>query len=151
MPVHHILFPTEFSDRDRLAEPWVRRFAEATGARLTILHVIPKEKAYRYHDRRFDETEDAKRLHESVNRQLAEVIPGLAAGRVTAFGDVGKAIADCAAESNADMIMLPLDEYTAFLRLICESVTARIIRDKRWRVWSASHAALLPELDHLAL
>jgi nucleotide-binding universal stress UspA family protein len=151
MIIRNILFPTDFSERDKLTEAYVWRFFRNFSAHITVLHVIDQSEPYPCAGGEFDERPCTKQLHETANARLAEVLPGLAADRVVLFGDIGTGIADCAEESGADLIMIPLHARPPLRRIFHDSVAAGVLDDERWRVWTTSRDSEGPGQEHVAL
>jgi nucleotide-binding universal stress UspA family protein len=97
----HILIPTDLSEDSMRALPFVVHLAEAYGAGVTVLHVLPEETA---------SNPDTKQLSEPVKTTMVRIFgPPLSTLKVDFMIEAGKTaetILQVAQEKNADLIAM---------------------------------------------
>jgi nucleotide-binding universal stress UspA family protein len=103
MPIafKRILVPTDLSAESLRSLPFVARLAEAYGAEVTVLHVLPQETAG---------NPDAKELSEPIRKQMAnEIEPWFklaSSDFVIDWGDTAETILRVAQEKKVDLIAM---------------------------------------------
>jgi nucleotide-binding universal stress UspA family protein len=141
MKIHHILFPTDFSDLGKATEIHVGRMAEHFGARVSVLYAIELPPAYYgVPGDFFMESVDAEKLQEQAEKTIQCVLPGMLVEREVMIGDPASLIAEFAEMNNVDLIMMPTHGYGPFRRALIGSVTAKVLHDARCAVWTTAHA-----------
>jgi len=141
MKVQHILFPTDFSERARLTEARVLKFAQHFQARVTALHVIELPASYYgMAAGHFFETPDSYGLEARARETLASVFPGNVVERSVKFGSPAGVIAEFADANGVDLIMMPTHGHGRFRRALIGSVTAKILHDVGCPVWTMAHS-----------
>jgi nucleotide-binding universal stress UspA family protein len=141
-----ILFPVDFSKMSEATAPHVRGLAQFTGAKVTLLHVVPWLSAWysatEIHpaipgDQGFRdlEAEQAARLEKFREGQFSDVF---SRGLVKA-GAVAESITDAAQELGADLIMMPTRGLGPTRRFLIGSTTAKVLHDAPCAVWTSPH------------
>jgi nucleotide-binding universal stress UspA family protein len=133
LQLKRILCPTDFSEAARRAFDLAIPLAEAFGAELYVIHVIPAlpyvEPRPTYH---FDVPEYERALHEEAERQMAAFVKELATRVVIhpiiAHGDVAEQILRAAEEQAVDMIVIATHGRTGWRHLVFGSVAEKIVR-----------------------
>jgi nucleotide-binding universal stress UspA family protein len=101
--IKRILVPSDMSEESTRSLPHVLRLAKATGAQVTVLHVMPEDAAT---------NPDAKKLAEPVRRSLMHAYEFVFAGSdvkpefVIEFGDTVETILTYARKNKANLIAL---------------------------------------------
>src|SRR3954463_14092196 len=114
LPLHHILFPYDFSEQGRQVIPFVAAFAKRFGARLTLFSVVPPA---------FDAVPPAMGgaalrsgemsgdWRRALQRQLdcapIDALADVDIERVADCGDAALRIADFAHSRDVDLVMMP--------------------------------------------
>jgi nucleotide-binding universal stress UspA family protein len=141
-----ILFPVDFSKMSEATVPYVRGLAELTGARVTLLHVVPWLSGW------YGETElrppvigdeSLRGLH---NRQTLALemfrekyFSALWCSQCVEQGAVAETITDTAREIRADLIMMPTRGLGPSRRFLIGSTTAKVLHDATCAVWTSPH------------
>ncbi len=133
LQLKRILCPTDFSEAARRAFDLAIPLAEAFGAELYVIHVIPAlpyvEPRPTYH---FDVPEYERALHEEAERQMAAFVNELATRVVIhpiiAHGDVAEQILRAAEEQAVDMIVIATHGRTGWRHLVFGSVAEKVVR-----------------------
>ncbi|GBC77151.1 TRAP-T-associated universal stress protein TeaD [bacterium HR08] len=133
LQLKRILCPTDFSEAARRAFDLAIPLAEAFGAELYVIHVIPAlpyvEPRPTYH---FDVPEYERALHEEAERQMVAFVNELATRVVIhpiiAHGDVAAQILRAAEEQAVDMIVIATHGRTGWRHLVFGSVAEKIVR-----------------------
>lgn len=139
----HILFPVDFSDRCRVAEPFVLSTARRFQARLTLLHVVHVPAGLYGSVEAPYPMFDLPGMLQAAEEQLASCVVApepLQIDRVVQHGDVGVQIAAFAQQNGVDLIMMPTHGYGKFRGLLLGSTTAKVLHDAHCPVWTAAHA-----------
>jgi nucleotide-binding universal stress UspA family protein len=148
----HILFPVDFSDRCRAAEPFVTTMAKHFQARLTLLHVISIPAGwYGSIDNPYPVTFDIPAMVQAGEKQLAAYLATSALpqiDRIVKHGDAADEITAFAQQQNIDLIMMPTHGYGKFRSLLLGSVTAKVLHDVDCPVWTAAHTEDPATFDH---
>lgn len=133
LTLKRILCPTDFSEAARRAFDIAIPLAEAFGAEVYVIHVVPAlpyvEPRPTYH---FDVPEYERALHEDAERQMAALVNELAAGvalhPIIAHGDVAEQILRAAEEKSVDLIVIATHGRTGWRHLVFGSVAEKIVR-----------------------
>jgi nucleotide-binding universal stress UspA family protein len=99
-PFQRILFPTNLSELSQKAVPYIAMLAHEFGASVTVLHVLPADKAT---------TSDEKALSESVRNTMTKeffALAGLHPEFVVAMGDTAETVLRVAREKNVGLIAM---------------------------------------------
>jgi nucleotide-binding universal stress UspA family protein len=127
LPIHTILFPTDFSEHAQAVFPWACSLARDCGARIIVLHVMPpplgdEQMQARHHpEEYYGPARNA--LHQihapednvRVEQRLEE-------------GDPAKVIANLAKETKAGLIIMGTHGRTGLGRVLLGSVTEQVLR-----------------------
>jgi len=153
LAVKHILFPLDFSDRACAAVPFVEAMAGRFGAKVTLLSVAqpfyyagmgdPGGPVMLYTDEIMNE------LKTRLDTALVKEFAHLPVERVAELGDPAQVILEFADNNDVDLIMMPTHGYGPFRSLLLGSVTAKVLHDAKCPVWTATHAAEGPSLEHV--
>lgn len=141
-----ILFPVDFSEASASTALHVRGVAERTGARVTLLHVIPWLSAW------YGETElraavpgdDALRnLADQSATALkmfrAKYFSDIPSSSQVTTGAVAETITETAAESGVDLIMMSTRGLGKSRPFLIGSTTAKVLHDATCAVWTSPH------------
>ncbi len=131
--LNRILCPTDFSEAARRAFDLAIPLAEAFGAELYVIHVVPAipylEPRPTYH---FDVPEYERLLHEDAERQMAALVNDLqtrvAVHSILAHGDVAEQILRTAEEKDVDLIVITTHGRTGWRHLVFGSIAEKIVR-----------------------
>ena len=134
LPIHHILFPYDFSRQAKLAAQYVTAFAKRFGARVTVLSVMPPG----HTSQQSGEWKRALkcRLDRALVDEFAEVKVELEAD----CGDAALRIEAFAHNYGVDLVMMPTHGLGAFRTRLAGSVTSNVLHDVRCPIWTATHA-----------
>jgi nucleotide-binding universal stress UspA family protein len=154
LPIKHILFPMDFSERSLAAAPFVEAMAKRFGSKVTMLSVVQPvtyigmaEPGAAYYIEPAELKADLqKRLDSTLVREFAAV----PVTRVTELGDPATAITAYAHNHGVDLIMMPTHGYGPFRRLLLGSVTAKVLHDAHCPVWTGAHMEEPPAQGHIA-
>ena len=140
MPIKHILFPVDFSERCEDAVPFVEAMARSCDAKVTLLaaaeiHFAGAAEGSILIDPQEILRETAKRLDEWQPKQFQ----GIPANRIAQLGDPTALIADFVKANQVDLIMMPTHGYGPFRQLLLGSVTAKVLHDVGCPVWPTAH------------
>ncbi len=128
MKADKILFPTDFSHCGDAALRLATALARDCGATLIIVHVEEPPIAYGGGEMYYGVPEPAS---EDLQRMLEQVVP---TDRAVPYehrlvtGDPASAVAQLAAEENADMIVMGTHGRTGLTRLLMGSVAEAVVR-----------------------
>lgn len=153
LSIHHIVFPTDFSERCAATAPFVRAMATRFGARVSLISAIPPlweaavtdpGAAVLVNMQEFKADREAR-----LARTLAEEFSGISVERVAEIGDPAAVITEFAHTNGADLIMMPTHGYGTFRSLLLGSVTAKVLHDAHCPVWTNAHAQEPDAVSHL--
>jgi nucleotide-binding universal stress UspA family protein len=141
-----ILFPVNFSEMSEATAPHVRGVAQLTGAKVTLLHIVPWLSAWysttEIHPAipgdqglRDLEAEQATRLERFRKRHFSDV----SSSAFVKTGAVAESITDAAEEIGADLIMMPTRGLGPSRRFLIGSTTAKVLHDAPCAVWTSPH------------
>lgn len=140
-----ILFPTDFSDRSKRAAEFVRSYALAFGAEVTILHVVDLPD-YLFGVPEYavvppGEILDAQRTkaRKTLEEFLADEFEGITVHRVLAEGPPSREIIELSKQLGSDLIMMPTHGLGTFRRFVIGSTAAKVLHDAACAVWTDAH------------
>jgi len=143
LTIKHILFPFDFSAQGVQAAPFVRALAQRFNARVTLLSAVPPVwdvapigTSVLVGD---TTTEWTRELTSQLDQALPE-LAGVTVERVAKSGDPAMMIADFAHTNDVDLIMMPTHGVGLFRSLLIGSVTAKVLHDAKYPIWTATHA-----------
>lgn len=144
MQFARVIFPFDYSDRCRQAAPFVKNWVQKSGAGLTIINVIEDPGEHYPASARF--LVPPKEKHEILTassgflRKFAsETFPGITVDAICKMGDPAREITCLAAQTRADLIMMPTRGCGRFRALLLGSVTAKVLNDAECPVWTDAH------------
>jgi nucleotide-binding universal stress UspA family protein len=122
--IKHILFPTDFSEESLSVFPYLASVAHEYRSRLTILHVLPPEKA----------DSEATKLAEPLRKQMQKALepqisPGCTPEFVIDCGDAAETILAHARRRNVDLIGMGVRCATDIAKHFRETVAYRVLAD----------------------
>ena len=155
LPIKHILFPVDFSERCKGAAPFVNAMANRFGAKVTLIGVTPAliyatgmgEPALPVV---LDEELLTADLQTRLDGAFLQDFTGVVVQRIAEIGDPAHIITDFARRQEVDLIMMPTHGYGPFRSLLLGSVTAKVLHDAECPVWTGVHMEEPPALEHLA-
>ena len=131
-PLKKILYATDLSESSRIGMEYAVELARASGAALTVLHVIDNEDRLlwgpallTYLDRPKIVEEFRGKLQEFVNR---ERVPGVLMEPLTLEGKPYKKILEIAEARNVDIIVLNMQSKGMLDRALLGSTAERVVR-----------------------
>jgi nucleotide-binding universal stress UspA family protein len=150
--IQRILFPTDFSKSSEATAPHVAGLAQAVGARVTILNLVPWLSGWHgMSEPHFMVSDDVLRKLE-LNQKATEAscLKTVEALRKQYFqnmecdvcvqsGGVAESIVEYAHEMQADLIMIPTRGMGPPRPFLIGSVTAKVLHDARCAVWTSPH------------
>jgi nucleotide-binding universal stress UspA family protein len=128
LPIHTILFPTDFSKNAQQAFPLACALARDCGARIIVLYVMPPPLAHeqlqaRYHP---DQYYAGPR---SMLHQIQAPDQDVRVEHRLEEGDAAKAILEVARENPASLIVMGTHGRTGLGRLLMGSVAEQVLRE----------------------
>ncbi len=75
----------------------------------------------------------------NLDRALGPELDGLAVRRLLVEGDPASTIVQKAREEKVDLIVMPTHGYGGFRRFLLGSVTAKVLHDSEYPVWTGAH------------
>jgi nucleotide-binding universal stress UspA family protein len=145
-----ILFPVDFSDRCRGAAAHAAALAGHFKAELALLHVVetpltrPGELDFGVLALEADLEARSSRARELLDEFTAPGFETLQVRREVATGDAARTIVRCAQGHSVDLIMMPTHGYGVFRRFVLGSVTAKVLHDTNYPVWTGVHMERSP-------
>jgi nucleotide-binding universal stress UspA family protein len=150
-----ILTPVDFSQRSIGAARYAEALAERFGAEVVLLHVLPPPH-YEFSSMEVGGavlTELFEARSAQVKAELdsfaVEQLPRLNARRVLIEGDPARRIVQYAQDEKVDLIVVPTHGYGPFRRFILGSVTAKILHDADFPVWTGVHLEEAPGVEKI--
>jgi nucleotide-binding universal stress UspA family protein len=144
--IRRVLFPYDFSPQCRNVVPFVRALAAKTGARVTLLSVVPPSFAVPVLAGAvaIPATDDPAATGRALRMRLEQEVSGtfdpIPTVCATADGDPALQIAKYAAEYEVDLVMMPTHGVGLFRAMVIGSATSRVLHDAACPVWTAAHA-----------
>ena len=144
LPIHTILFPTDFSEASEHAFPLACALTRDYGARLVILHVAPLP-TIAFGEGVVPPNPElyAHEAHEQLNR-LQVPDADVRAERRFEEGDPATEILRAAQELPADLIVLGTHGRTGLRRLLMGSVAEQVVRKARCPVLTVTAPSVTP-------
>src|SRR2546423_1288334 len=149
-PPTKILFPIDFSERSISAARYVRTLGCRFRPQITLMHVLPSptsgiasletgplmvEEAWE---------EQRRRAQRDVSEFAARELAPFRVHPVVLEGDPATAIVQKAHSERADLIVMATHGYGRFRRFILGSVTAKVLHDAAYPVWTGAHMPAAP-------
>ena len=133
LAIKRVLVPTDFSPYSLKALRYARAFAQQTGARLTLLHVIdPGIFVYpddAYHVPNIPSQQEIFAVADQrLKRLVADELPGETADGVVRFGNPAVEIVRYAHDEDFDLIAIATHGRTGLAHLFMGSVTEKVVR-----------------------
>jgi nucleotide-binding universal stress UspA family protein len=142
--IRHILFPFDFSAQGSQVASFVRAYAEAFKARVTLFSVVPPTfeaipagLGPRIGD---DPTEWKQALQLRLDSALIAELGDVVVARVVDAGDPAFRAVRFAEANAIDLIMMPTHGVGVFRSVFVGSVTSKVLHDAKCPVWTAAHA-----------
>jgi nucleotide-binding universal stress UspA family protein len=139
----NIIYPVDFSDRSRVVWPAVTEMAAQLGVPVTVLHALDVEQL-----ELVATSAEMAVIREQMGKKLEHFpTPGLDAvtiRRELLEGSAAVCIVDFAASLDAPLIMMPTKGHTRFRRLLLGSVTAAVLHDANYPLWTEAHVENKP-------
>jgi len=150
LPLKHILFPIDFSERSLAAAPCVEAFAKRYGAKVTLFSAVQPLSYPGMEDPSFYVDLDSLRsgLETQLGGTLSGHFQGITVERVADIGEAAHCITRYAGAKGVDMIMMPSHGRGVFRRMLLGSVTAKVLHDAACPVWTSAHAEDLASQGH---
>ena len=146
-----ILTPVAFSPRCRGAVQYAEALACHFHSELTLLHVVPppmapytpaEAMAYATSAELTAERLEQKRIE--LGTYLGNLCPGLPLSQAVVDGDPAAQIVDYARQHETDLIVMATHGYGPFRRFLLGSVTAKVLHDAGFPVWTGPHMEQAP-------
>ena len=145
-PVKTILVPVDFSDQSRFAVREAASIADRFGARLLLLHVVPKPESG-FAQFRGQESLGEREAYAAA--ELAQVAaqdaPECACEEIVLPGEVGDAVRRLVEERKVDLIVMPTSGKGPFRSSLIGSNAAKILHDVTCPVLTGAHAEEAPD------
>jgi len=144
-----ILFPIDLSDSCTATAPYVEAMARRYNAEITMLHVLEMPSGmipdwYGGAVPVIDTSAIWDAETQATQSYLADKFQGLKVQRIVVRGEAAGAIDDYARENGIDLIMMPTHGYGLFRTLLLGSVTAKVLHDTAFPVWTGVHVEDAP-------
>jgi nucleotide-binding universal stress UspA family protein len=149
-----ILFPVDFSLRCRQMAPLVAEVAHKFFSEVVLLHALDPLPVVCYAPEftYFEPGEFIDRQRQTMSTELAEFakaeFPDLRVRCVVATGEAADCITAQAARNSVDLIMMPTHGRGVFRRLMVGSVTAKVLHDCPFPVWTTAHCEKVASPKH---
>jgi len=140
-----ILFPVDFSLRCRQMAPLVADVARKFFSEVVLLHALDPLPVVCYAPEFtfFAPAEFLEKQQRTMSAELAEFAAtqfgDLPVKHLVSTGDAADCITAQVARNNIDLIMMPTHGRGVFRRLLLGSVTAKILHDCPFPVWTTAH------------
>ncbi len=145
-PVKTILVPVDFSDQSRFAVREAASIADRFGARLLLLHVVPKSES---DFAQFRGQESLGEREAYATAELSQVAardaPDSACEELVVQGEVGDAVRRLVEERDVDLIVMPTSGEGSFRPYLIGSNTAKVLHDVTCPVLTGAHAEEAPD------
>ena len=154
LPIKHILFPIDFSERCCGAVPFVQFVARTFDSKITLMSVghpfYPVGVGDADGSLTMDDGVVLRELKARLAGALTHEFGDLEVERVAELGDPATVIAEFAHTNGVDLVMMPTHGYGPFRSLLLGSVTAKVLHDTECAVWTAAHVEERPCQGHIA-
>lgn len=141
-----ILVPTDFSETSDVAVKYGLALAQAFGASLHLLHVIPDPYTQPWGPEAYgvNLADIVREMHESARKRLAEQVPDHQPGTVAVEGTVavGNAyveIVRCASATGIDLIVMGTHGRGGVAHMLLGSVAEKVVRKSPCPVLTVQH------------
>ncbi|HTU47271.1 MAG TPA: universal stress protein [Bryobacteraceae bacterium] len=137
-----ILVPVDFSERSAAVAPYAKAFAEQFQSQLLLLHVEHNPGflgSIAAHDHRGGGVLEISQAEAQLKTLSSTEFYGFSASHHVMEGDPAAKIIECARATQADLIMMPTRGCGPYRRLVLGSVTAKVLHDSDWPVWTSAH------------
>lgn len=144
LPVHTILFPTDFSDIAQRAFPLACSLARDCGARMVVLHVAPPAD----HDP-FLALGNREESYQNSWQSLRQMLPPASDVHIEhrlESGDAGQEILQVAQRVKAGLIVVGTHGRSGLERLLVGSVAEQVLRGATCPVLAVKNGALVPKI-----
>ena len=142
--IKRILFPVDFSERASGAARYVESIAGRFDAEIMLLHVIDASHLGAF----------AQNLHsdrqEQLQRFMAEDFKPFSTRRVCVLGDPAEEILNVARAWEPNLVMMPSYGLGFYRPGLIGSVTAKVLHDVTYPIWTSPHAEEAPVLERIA-
>jgi nucleotide-binding universal stress UspA family protein len=152
-----ILLPVDFSEQSIGAAQYAKALACRFHSELLIVHVIDLRVygVYGMGNDRVAADEFAPGCKAEAEREmerfLADDLFSLKVRRTILYGDPAREIVKYGASEHVDMIVIPTHGRGPFRRLLLGSVTAKVLHDADYPVWTGTHIEQIPKIESPAL
>ena len=143
--ISNILVPVNFSKRSARAASFALKLAHRFDAKVTLLHVekpIEGDTYWTIETARWAKEQIAHLLFETKGKSDVQRI-------VSLNSDIAEEILRVAANTGADLIVMPTRGAGAIRRALLGSVAAKVLRDATCPVWTSAHVELEPTTNPL--
>lgn len=141
--IDKILFPVDFSDSCLAAARYVEALAGRFEAEIMLLHIVTRGEHTLP-----EELLPLRRLE--LDAYLANELKYFTVQRVCTIGEKpATAIVEAAERWDPDLIMMPTHGLGTFTRLLLGSVTAEVLRELQYPVWTTVHSEVPLPLEDI--
>jgi nucleotide-binding universal stress UspA family protein len=151
LSIQKILVPVVFVDTSRHVVRQAAWLARRLRAEIVLLHVVaplsyPAGLLENGHEitARDLHAHVVQRAQEDLDQALHPELDGIAVTRVLLRGDPAHEIVKVARDRNVDLIMMSTHGYGVFYRFLLGSVTAKVLHETQWPVWTGAHLEEAP-------
>lgn len=123
-----LLLPVDFSPRSLQAATYARYLAAQSRCELVLLHVHEPAKKPEH------------TIPETGLPALKAILAGLNLRTIDLTGDPATAILEYARHYQPDLILMPTHGYGVLRRFLLGSVTAKVLHDSEFPIWTGVHA-----------
>ena len=145
-PVKTILVPVDFSDRSYLAVREAASIADRFGAKLLLLHVVPKPESG-FAQFRGQESLGEREAYAAaeLSQVAARDAPESACEEIVVPGEVGDAVRRVVEQRAVDLIVMPTSGEGPFRPFLIGSNAAKVLHDVSCPVLTGAHAEDAPD------
>lgn len=142
LDLRKILVPVDFSERSAAVAPYAKAFATEFQSQLILLHVERPQSVVgtlfaRTH--RSGGVQEMSQVEAQLETLAKTEFQGLPVSQIVEEGDPAARIIECAGAQQADLIMMPTRGWSPYRRLFLGSITAKVLRDSDYPVWTSVH------------
>ena len=145
-PVKTILVPVDFSDRSYFAVREAASIADRFGAKLLLLHVVPKPESG-FAQFRGQESLGEREAYAAaeLSQVAARDAPESACEEIVVPGEVGDAVRRVVEQRAVDLIVMPTSGEGPFRPFLIGSNAAKVLHDVSCPVLTGAHAEDAPD------
>jgi nucleotide-binding universal stress UspA family protein len=145
-PVKTVLVPVDFSHQSRFAVREAASIADRFGARLLLLHVVPKSESG-FAQFRGQESLGEREAYAAaeLSQVAAQDAPESACEEIVVQGEVGDAVRRLVDERSVDLIVMPTSGEGPFRPFLIGSNAAKVLHDVTCPVLTGAHAEEAPD------